>query len=486
MASTTTLSGDLSPAAQCLVAAGLQERVLLPSGAGYADRVQSYWCNSAKLHPACIVQPQSTTEVAVAIRALVAADQVFAVRAGGHMNWAGSNNIDNGVTIDLGLLKDTHYDAETDTARIGPGAKWKDVYAELEKHGRTVAGGREAEVGVGGFLLGGGNTFHSLRRGFGCDNVVAYEVVLADGRIVTADADGEQQDLFRVLKGGGNNFGIVTAFTMATMPSSPIWGGYAVHTKDVLPAAAKAIASFTANASEDRDSTLNFTVCYIPRLGGAAVVSICTNVAGVEKPRAFDQVAELPKLMDTLKTSTLQEVISHTSLPTDYYNVWFTLSFKNDATIISKAMDLYNELAKQVQEKVTDGDFAAHISLQPIPRAYPESSVAAGGNMLGLENYPHDAILIQANISVRTAELAEWARPVVREMVQGIRDFAATVTDGICPFLYLNYANPEQAVLESYGKENIEKMRKAAAKYDPNQVFQKLCPGGYKLADVKI
>lgn len=313
-----SIHGGLGPPAQYLVAAGLQERILLPPDSGYAERVQSYWCNSAKLHPACIVQPRSASEVSAAVKALVGAGQVFAVRAGGHMNWAGSNNIDNGVTIDLGLLKDTSYDAVADTARIGPGAKWKDVYEELEKYGRVVAGGREAEVGVGGFLLGGGNTFHSLRYGFACDNVLAYEVVLADGRIVTADAVGEYQDLFRVLKGGGNNFGILTEFTMQTMPSGPIWGGFAVHTMEVLPAAAEAIANFTTNAAEDPDSTLNFTVCHIPRLGGAAVVSICTNVAGVEKPPAFARFAELPKIMDNQKLTTLREVLPYTSLPTDY------------------------------------------------------------------------------------------------------------------------------------------------------------------------
>lgn len=182
--------------AQPLVDAGLQSRILLPTDPDYANRNGSYWCNNAKLKPACIVQPRSASEVAQAIKALAKAHQTFAVRAGGHMNWAGCNNITGGVTIDLGLLNSTQYDPDTQTARLGPGAQWKDVYAELEKHGRTVAGAREAECGVGGFLLGGGNTFYTPRYGFACDNVVAYEVVLADGRIVTADAKGQHSGTF--------------------------------------------------------------------------------------------------------------------------------------------------------------------------------------------------------------------------------------------------------------------------------------------------
>lgn len=177
--------------AQPLVDAGLRSRILLPTDPEYTIRIGSYWCNNAKLKPACIVQPRSASEVAQAIKALARAHQVFALRAGGHMNWAGSNNITGGVTIDLGFLNSTHYDPDTQTARLGPGTKWKDVYAELEKHGRTVAGAKEGECGVGGFLLGGGNNFYTSSQGFSCDNVVSYEVVLADGGIVTADAKGE-------------------------------------------------------------------------------------------------------------------------------------------------------------------------------------------------------------------------------------------------------------------------------------------------------
>lgn len=184
-------SDVLSQQAKPLVAAGLRSRILLPTDADYTVRIDSYWCNNAKLKPACIIQPHSTDEVAKAVAALTRARQRFAVRAGGHNNSTGSNNITDGVTVDLGMLNSTQYDPDTQTARIGPGSKWKHVYEELEKYGRVVAGAREAEVGVGGFLLGGGNTFYTPRYGFGCDNVVADEVVLADGQVIVAAAEGE-------------------------------------------------------------------------------------------------------------------------------------------------------------------------------------------------------------------------------------------------------------------------------------------------------
>ncbi|XDG05870.1 hypothetical protein ABKA04_005485 [Annulohypoxylon sp. FPYF3050] len=448
---------------ECLIAAGLQSRILLPRDEGYAARIESYWCNSAKLQPACIVQPASSLEVSKAVKALADADQVFAVRAGGHSNWAGSNNIDGGVTIDLGLLSSTTYDPATERAHIAPAVKWKNVYAELEKHGRVVAGGREAEVGAGGFLLGGGNTFYTMRYGLACDSVLAYEVVLSDGRIITADADGENAELFRVLKGGGNNFGIVTRFTMRTLPSGPLWGGFAVKPMTVMPAAAKAIEDFITNLRSDPDSSLNFTVCHMPRFGGGAVVTVLNNVAGVIDMYEFE--------------------MEFTDSGVD--NVWYTLCFKNDASIIAKTNELHSQLASEVQGKVSDDDFRTHCSFQPIPKAVGEQSMAMGGNILGLDRYPHDAVLIQVNVSLRTRELADWARPRVRGVIDSVRRFAETIDNGVSPWLYMNYASPDQEVLQSYGPENVRKMKEAAIKYDPRGVFQRLCLGGFKIAAIK-
>lgn len=119
-----------------------------------------------------------------------------------------------GVTIDLGLLDWTRYDPTTETVEIGPGARWKQVYGALREHGRVVAGGRDGNVGVAGLLLGGGKTFFAAQRGFACDDVVSFEVVVAGGdadreegcSIVTASAE-EHPDLFRALKGGSITLG---------------------------------------------------------------------------------------------------------------------------------------------------------------------------------------------------------------------------------------------------------------------------------------
>jgi FAD/FMN-containing dehydrogenase len=154
----------------------------------YQERIVSYWSLSSQLHPHCFVQPTSTNDVVKIVNTLVkhpaCTETEFAVRAGGHMPWASSNNIDNGITIDLGLMNSTMLNKTSLIASLQPGARWGSVYGTLEPFGYTVAGGRAHDVGVGGFIMGGGNTFFANRYGFGVDNVNNFEVVLASGCVL--------------------------------------------------------------------------------------------------------------------------------------------------------------------------------------------------------------------------------------------------------------------------------------------------------------
>lgn len=317
----TSVSPKLScPQADSLVSAGLQSQVLVPSDPDYVAREASYWSNSAKIGPACIFQPRSAREVATAVKALVSAGQKFAVRSGGHTNWAGSNNIEGGVTIDLGLLNQTTYDAASETASIGPGSRWRQVYAELHKSGRVVAGGREGNVGVAGLLLGGGNTYFTARRGFACDNVVSYEVVLGDGRIVTADASNNE-DLFRALKGGSNNFGIVTNLKMAAIPCDKVWGGMSFIPKQAVPSAIDAIVSFTDNVEKDVNSNLVCIITYMPDFKDIVIAALYAQVAGVEKAPAYEKWLALPEIMNTIKTTSVAEMAAEYNIPAGYQYV---------------------------------------------------------------------------------------------------------------------------------------------------------------------
>lgn len=307
----------LDPIVASLQNEGLGAQILAPTDADYTARVDSYWSSSARLRPACILQPKSTAEVSAAIKALVAAGQSFAVRSGGHTNCAGSNNIEGGVTLDLGCLNGITVSPDRTTVDIGPGLRWKDVYDELYKSKLIVAGGREGNVGVAGLLLGGGYTFFTGRYGFGCDNVVAYEVVLADGSIVTADAESNA-GLFRALKGGSNNFGVVTKFTMKTIQSDRVWGGLTFYPKQAIPQAIDAMTSFVGGISDDPDSNLVCIITYIPEFKDIVVTTLFNHVEGIEAPPAYDKWRAIPQIMNTIKMTTIAEMAHEYNVPANY------------------------------------------------------------------------------------------------------------------------------------------------------------------------
>lgn len=121
-------------ALKALREAGLGNVVYLPGEDHFESRVASYWSRTSQLRPWAIVQPRDTHEVSTALRALVGTPGCqFAIRSGGHMASPGASSIEAGVTIDLGLLNTTAYDAQNNVASLGPSARWGDVYAELEK-----------------------------------------------------------------------------------------------------------------------------------------------------------------------------------------------------------------------------------------------------------------------------------------------------------------------------------------------------------------
>ncbi|KAK7424527.1 hypothetical protein QQX98_000492 [Neonectria punicea] len=384
----------------------------------------------------------SQEEVATAVEAFVAAGERFAVRSGGHTNWAGSNNIEGGVTIDLGLLDQTKFDEASEIASIGPGARWRQVYAELQKYGRVVAGGREGSVGVAGLLLGGGNTFFTAWKGFACDNIVSYEVVLADGGIVTADAVNNT-DLFRVLKGGSNNFGIVTNFKMSSIPCDKVWGGMTFFPKQVVPGAIDALVSFTENVENDVESNPVCIITYMPDFKDIVIATLYAQVRGIERAPAYKQWLELPEMMNTVKMTSVSEMASEYNIPAQYHDTWFTTCFKNDTRIITKASQLHEQLVEEIKALIPDGDFITQCLFQPLPRILAQNSVTAGGNIMGVEQHQHNGILFLVVAMVRIPEQARFAEPKVKSWIEMVQEFAKTL-DRDLQWTYLNYADKSE------------------------------------------
>lgn len=225
-----------------------------------------------------------------------AGDWHIAIRAGGH-NTGGANNIDNGVTIDLVHLNQATYDNKTNLASIGPGLKWMDVYSKLAKHDVLVPGGRDGDVGVGGFLLGGGSTFYMGTQGFACDDVKNYEVVLTNGTIVNANAT-KNRDLWLALKGGGSNFGVVTRYDMEALPNTKL--AYRLRTMNVteISRISNALVEFTDNYENHREDALVVYLIHNATTGvdQTLVGSIQVNTDGKTNDTGFVKLDKIPDL----------------------------------------------------------------------------------------------------------------------------------------------------------------------------------------------
>lgn len=214
----------------------LQGQLVLPDDPDY-DEVREIWNAMIDRKPALIVRCQSSQDAAEALAVARDNNMLISIRGGGH-NIAGNAVCDGGMMIDLSLMKDIVIDTAKGIAHVGPGCTLGDFDAEAQKHGLATPLGINSTTGVAGLTLGGGFGWLSRKYGMTVDNLLAAEVLLADGRLVRA-SETENADLFWGLRGGGGNFGIVTRFEFRLHPVGPdLLSGLMVfpfeHAKTVL------------------------------------------------------------------------------------------------------------------------------------------------------------------------------------------------------------------------------------------------------------
>lgn len=228
--------------------------VILPDDPGY-DEARAVHNGMIDRRPAAIVRCGSVDDVVSALDYAQRSGLTIAVRGGGH-NGPGFGTVDGGIVIDLSRRNRIDVDADGRTVRVQGGATWGQVDAATHAHGLATPSGIIASTGVGGLTLGGGHGYLSRKFGLTIDNLLEAEVVLADGRIVTA-SESQHPDLFWALRGGGGNFGVVTSFTFRAHPVHTVicgptaWPASATAEilswyRDFLPAADEDLYGFFA------------------------------------------------------------------------------------------------------------------------------------------------------------------------------------------------------------------------------------------------
>lgn len=173
--------------------------------------------------PWLIARCVDVADVITAVRFGQDHELLTAIRGGGH-NGPGLGSCDNGLVIDLSLMKGIRVDPANRTVRVGPGCTQGDVDHASHAFGLAVPAGIVSTTGIAGLTLGGGHGYLTRQYGLTIDNLIEADVVLADGSFVTASAS-QHEDLFWALRGGGGNFGIVTSFVYRAHPVSTVYGG---------------------------------------------------------------------------------------------------------------------------------------------------------------------------------------------------------------------------------------------------------------------
>ena len=222
-----------------VLAEQLSGDVIVPGHAAYDD-ARRVWNGMIDRRPAAIARCAHAGDVAAAVRFAVDHGFPLAVRGGGH-NVAGTAVVDDGIVVDLSAMRDVRIDPSRRTVHVQGGATWADVDRVTAPLGLATAGGVVSETGVAGLALSGGVSHQRRRDGMTVDNLVSAEVVLADGRTVTASA-GEHADLYWALRGGGGNFGVVTSFELRLHELGP--EVYALNVAYPLADAARVLAGW--------------------------------------------------------------------------------------------------------------------------------------------------------------------------------------------------------------------------------------------------
>jgi len=337
-------------------------------------------------------------------------------------------------------------------------------------------------VGVSGLILGGGISFFSNKYGWACDNVASYEVVTASGVIINA-TPGSYSDLYWALRGGGNNFGVVTNFKLNTFPLGKMWGGARLYANNSHAAVLDAIYKFaTLTSSQDLDAAQIISFLYTPGFGPLAIAFLDYGkpVANASVFNDFNAITHVSSNTDIYTQSELTIMMGESGPdgPDGLRETYWDVTFKVDRDLFIFLVKTFYDLLPSI---VDASGLVPVISIQAITEGQIAGMQKNGGNALGLD--PSNGPYFIMNLATMWANPADDSR-ILRfnsEIISRVQvEARAKGLDNA--FIYQNYASQFQDVFASYGEKNQKRLVKIGERYDPEKVFQDLQPGYFKLA----
>ena len=410
--------------------------------------------------PALIARVTGPKDVAAAIAFARSHDLPIAIRGGGH-NGGGLGSVDDGVMIDLSLLKDVEVDPTAGTARVGGGCTWSDVDAGTQPHGLAVPCGIISTTGVGGLTLGGGLGHLTRKYGLTIDNLLEADVVTADGELVTASPD-QNPDLYWALRGGGGNFGVVTSFLFRANPVGNVIAG---PTFWGIEEAAEVLSFYRTFIGEmPRELTGFFAFHFVPpgppfpeELHGRHVCGVVWNYTGTE-----DELAKLLAPILTVGTPLLHGVHE---MPFAMLNGAFDALYPAGDQWYWRA-DFVKEISDEAVEKHVEWG-------EKLPTG--KSTM----HMYPIDGAPHDVGASETAWGYRDANWGSVMVGVDPDPANKdvLRDWAVGYQEALHPYsaggAYVNMMMDEgqDRVKASYG-DNYTRLTQVKKQYDPENVFR--------------
>lgn len=456
----------------------LPGQVALPNSTAYATSNYYWSARQSEVHPGCFVTPGTAQDVSNILKTLSNGGTRFTVKGGGHSTFPGGSNIQDGVTIDMGRMAGVELAEDFQSVSVGPGARWINVSSVLDPLGRAVVGGRVSDVGVSGLILGGGISYFSGRRGWACDNVLRYEIVLASGDIITASPT-EHADLYRALRGGGGkSFGIVSRFDLEVFPQGDMWSTMVFTSADsfrdgILPEMADLIDN---GLVEDLDAHVFGGYTFLPDMGGFVGFANAYHAKPSEEapkttPKVFENLVRVPSLTNS---TIVANSSTHMLALNEAYGgraAWWVTSVKADLKLMRELLPILERFAHTV------APVTPFLIFQPLTTETLAQMQRNGGNVLGLK--PEDGPVWNVQVTARWAGDAGMDAVVDDASRKAIFEIeAAAEKRGLLQgYKYVNYAGQGQDVFASYGAGNHRELRRVARKYDPEGVLRDLWEG---------
>jgi FAD/FMN-containing dehydrogenase len=434
--------------------AGTFSGQLLRSGdAGYEDarRVHNGLVDK---RPALIARCHGVADVVDSVKLGRQLGLEVAVRGGGH-NVAGRATVDNGLMIDLATMKGIHVDPIRKTVRAQGGVTWGEVNRETQLHGLAATGGVVATTGIAGLTLGGGLGWLMSKYGLALDNLLSVDLVLADGRMVTA-SDNDNADLFWAVRGGGGNFGIASSFEYQLHPVGPtITGGVVAYPITRAREALRFFRDYTASLPDEL--AVVAALLHAPDGSGAKLAAMVTCHCG---PLASGEQAMRPlkafgpPVLDALGPMPYCQLnaMLDAGYPKGALNYWkssFLAQLSDDA--IDIMVESFARCPDPMSKLIIEHLHGAATRVGVSDTAFPVRT--AGYNFLALGQWAEPAI---------SDRCIAWARQTYADMAPY---FASA--------RYVNYLDEDDVgdpVAAAYGP-NYRRLQQLKAKYDPDNFF---------------